>query len=105
MGMNVAGGDNCQRLKIGKMQESQSRRPERGVCFAILKNAKTALSPAKLFERQTRIPDLGHVRDLVALKLHDVDVVGLGGLAGGWTGTVRQVCASESGIGAYIVSF
>ena len=51
------------------------------------------------------MPNLGHVSDLVALELRDVDVVSLGGLAGGWTGTVREVCAREGGIGAYIISF
>jgi hypothetical protein len=36
---------------------------------------KIGSSPAQLFHRQTCMPNLGHVPDLVAVKLHDVDVV------------------------------
>lgn len=45
-----------------------------------------ASHPPELPEAEAVVPDLGHVADLVALELHDVDVVGLDGFAGGGDG-------------------
>src|SRR5690348_9846632 len=38
------------------------------------------LRPAKVAHRPAGIPDFGHVTDFVAIKLHDVDVIGAGAL-------------------------
>src|SRR6266478_9574806 len=43
--------------------------------------------PAKVLHRQSSIPDLCHMADLVALEFHNVDIVGAGALAGRRTGT------------------
>src|SRR5215471_4550141 len=40
------------------------------------------LDPAKFLHGPARVPDLGHVADLAALKLHHVDIVAAGALAG-----------------------
>lgn len=50
------------------------------------------------------MPDFGHVRDLSAFELHDVDVVGFGGLAGRLARATCQVGAGENAIGADIVA-
>ena len=64
------------------------------------------LGPTKLLQRPRVRPDLRHVPNLVALKIHDIDVVGFAhGLARGfawpaWAG----VRASEHAIGADVLA-
>ena len=41
------------------------------------------LCPAEIFERQTSVPDLRHVRDLLTIELHDVHVIRAGLSASG----------------------
>src|SRR5262245_49724587 len=45
--------------------------------------ATPALNPAELLHSQAGVPDLGHVSDLVAVKLHHIDIVGLCAFARG----------------------
>src|SRR5262245_23623348 len=44
----------------------------------------TGLHPPELFERESVVPDLRHVPDLVAIELHDVDVVRSRALSRWW---------------------
>src|SRR5690242_14433262 len=59
------------------------------------------LRPAEFLHGQTRMPDLGHVADLVAVEVHDIDVVGLGALTSWRTrATIAGVCRIEHAIGS-----
>src|SRR5262249_41459425 len=43
--------------------------------LAIHTSVENSLCPAEVFQCQTGVPYFGHVRDLVTLKLHHVDVI------------------------------
>jgi hypothetical protein len=63
-----------------------------------------ASGPAKLLERQTRMPNLRHMHNLVVLELHYVDVVRLCRPVSWWTGIACQMRSSEDAICADIVA-
>src|SRR5215469_3967991 len=61
--------------------------------------------PAEIPQGPAGVPDLGHVTDLAVLKLHHVDVVGAGALAGGrYLAALAAVGAREHGAGADVVA-
>ena len=56
-------------------------------------------------QRKAGIPDLRHVADLSAFKLHDVDIVGPCGLPRRRAWTTGQMRASKHTVSADIVAF
>lgn len=48
------------------------------------------LRPAKILQCQTGMPDLRHMHDLVAVELHDVDVIRAYTTTGWWNGAARS---------------
>ena len=66
---------------------------------------RSPLGPAELFHRQAGMPYLGHVDDLVALELHDIDVVGAGPTSGRRNGTAGAgMGAMKHAVGRDVVS-
>src|SRR6516162_5402321 len=62
------------------------------------------LCPPKLPQGDPVVPDLGHVADLVAVKVHDVDVVGLSALAGRrYRPALPGVCSAEDAERRHVV--
>jgi hypothetical protein len=70
--------------------------PEHGICRTDRCNNSP---PSELFQSISRIPYLRHVNDLIALELHDIDVVSYRGLACGRNWAAIEVGAGKSPIG------
>ena len=67
--------------------------------------ASWILQPAEFLQGQSGVPDFCHVDDLVAFKLHDVDVIGARASSRWWNRTTRaRVRRVKHTVGRHVVS-
>ena len=77
----------------------------RDPAFQGMTTASWILQPAEFLQGQSGVPDFCHVDDLVAFKLHDVNVIGARASSRWWNRTTRaRVRRVKHTVGRHVVS-